>query len=328
MRPFFQKLLLALLPENREYQRGVIVAVVAAVAGLLTWWGIHGIGQYGMALFILTPLLIGAGPAILYGLLNDLTAREARNLAFLTLGVVLAGLLLLAVEGLICIAMAAPIALLVVWLGSLAGYALISNARNSGPAAMVVLIGIIPTTAFLEKGQALELTSVVTSIEINASPQEVWKQVVEFPELDPPTEFLFRAGIAYPIHATISGTGEGAIRYCNFSTGSFVEPIRIWDEPRLLAFDVVDQPAPMKELSFWDIDAPHLHDYFVSQRGQFQLTDLGDGRTLLEGTTWYYHNIRPAVYWQLWSNAIVHAIHNRVLAHIRQQAEGGAEGEQ
>jgi hypothetical protein len=55
---------------------------------------------------------------------------------------------------------------------------------------------------------------------------------------------------------------HGAVRHCNFTTGSFVEPITVWDEPRLLKFEVVEQPAPMKELSFWDIDAPHLHDYF------------------------------------------------------------------
>jgi hypothetical protein len=42
----------------------------------------------------------------------------------------------------------------------------------------------------------------------------------------------------------------------------------VWNEGKLLKFDVLEQPAPMKELSFWNIDAPHLHDYFVS-KGQF-----------------------------------------------------------
>jgi hypothetical protein len=88
-----------------------------------------------------------------------------------------------------------------------------------------------------------------------------------------------------------------------------------------LKFDVVEQPAPMKELSFWDIDAPHLHDYFVSKQGQFKLTELPNGKTQLEGTTWYYHNIKPALYWQLWSDYIIHEIHNRVLTHIKMKSE-------
>jgi hypothetical protein len=84
---------------------------------------------------------------------------------------------------------------------------------------------------------------------------------------------------------------------------------------------VVKQPAPLKEISFWDVNAPHLHDYFVSKQGQFKLTTLPNGNTLLEGTTWYYHDIKPVFYWGLWSNYIIHKIHDRVLNHIKRNAE-------
>jgi hypothetical protein len=167
----------------------------------------------------------------------------------LTLGIFTAGLLVFAIEGVICIAMAAPFGLLLTWVGSLIGYAIINNSPNNAPTAMLILIGIIPTMAFIEKDSKPTLTSIVTSIEINADPQKVWKNVVEFPQLDEPTEFIFKTGIAYPINAKIDGTGVGAVRHCNFTTGSFVEPITVWDEPRLLKFDVVEQPAPMKELA-------------------------------------------------------------------------------
>ena len=153
------------------------------------------------------------------------------------------------------------------------------------------------------------------------TPREVWKNVVTFPQLKKPEELLFRAGIAYPINAKIDGHGVGAVRYCNFTTGSFVEPITVWNEPELLAFSVKEQPAPMRELSFWDIDAPHLHDYFVSKKGQFRLIPLLNGKTKLEGTTWYYHDIKPSFYWQYWSEYIVHKIHLRVLKHIKTNAE-------
>lgn len=45
--------------------------------------------------------------------------------------------------------------------------------------------------------------------------------------------------------------GVGAIRYCDFSTGPFVEPIEIWDEARLLQFSVTKSPPPMREWSPW-----------------------------------------------------------------------------
>src|SRR2546430_5741809 len=34
-----------------------------------------------------------------------------------------------------------------------------------------------------------------------------------------------------------------------FSTGPFVEPIEVWDEPRLLKFGVTANPAPLDELT-------------------------------------------------------------------------------
>jgi hypothetical protein len=65
----------------------------------------------------------------------------------------------------------------------------------------------------------------------------------------------------------------------------------------------------------------HLHGYLVSQNGQFRLTSLPGNRTLLEGTTWYQHGLQPAQYWRLWSDAIIHRIHLRVLNHIRRLSE-------
>jgi len=315
------KILDKILSSDDTKRKWTAVGLTVAISGLLTLWGIYGIGQYGIALFILTPLFIGAGSTILYGLKKEITKREAWLIGLLTLGIFTAGLLVFAIEGVICVAMAAPFGLLLTWVGSLIGYAIINKTPNNAPTAMLILIGIIPTMGFIEKDSKPTLTSVVTSIEINADPNTVWKNVVEFPQLDEPTELIFKTGIAYPINAKIEGTGVGAVRHCNFTTGSFVEPITVWDEPRLLKFDVVEQPAPMKELSFWDIDAPHLHDYFVSKQGQFKLTVLPNGKTLLEGTTWYYHNIKPTFYWQLWSDHIIHKIHDRVLTHIKKNAE-------
>jgi uncharacterized protein YndB with AHSA1/START domain len=161
-------------------------------------------------------------------------------------------------------------------------------------------------------------------MEIDAPPERVWRYVVSFPDLAEPREWFFRAGLAYPQRARIEGTGVGAVRYCEFSTGPFVEPIEIWDEPRLLRFRVTENPAPMHEWSPYAQVAPkHLHGYLISQKGQFRLTRLSGNRTLLEGATWYRHGLWPAEYWRWWSDAIIHRIHLRVLNHIRTLAEAG-----
>ena len=182
---------------------------------------------------------------------------------------------------------------------------------------------LLPLATWLES----ELTptperAVVTVIEINAPPEVVWENVVSFSELPEPDSWLFDTGIAYPVRARIEGQGVGAVRYCEFSTGAFVEPITVWDAPQRLAFDVIEQPIPMEEWSFYDdLRPPHLTTAFRSVRGQFQLTALEGGRTRLEGTTWYKLEMGPELYWQVWSDGIVHSIHRRVLKHVKHLSE-------
>src|SRR5258706_3920784 len=53
-----------------------------------------------------------------------------------------------------------------------------------------------------------------------------------------------------------------------------------------------------------NIHPKHLDNFLTSRRGQFLLTSLPGGRTRLEGTTWYVHNLWPAAYWQAWSDFI------------------------
>jgi len=310
-----------LLPVEEMPRKWTAIGVSSFIAGLLTAWGIYGIGEYGIALFVLTPIFIGGLSAVIYGYKRTVTRWAAVKTGFWALGLCMVLLVICAMEGLVCIAMAAPPAIFLSWIGSLLGYELVKAIPGNTTLPLLLFACSIPSLSFIEKKYPPSLTAVTTSIEIKASPEAVWKHVIAFPQLPEPTSFIFKAGIAYPINATIEGKGIAAVRHCNFNTGSFVEPITVWDEPRLLKFDVAEQPAPMKELSFWDVKAPHLHDYFVSKQGQFRLIPLPNGNTLLEGTTWYYHNIKPAFYWRQWSTLIIHKIHLRVLEHIKQQSE-------
>jgi hypothetical protein len=281
-------------------------------------------GLYTFGLFIWLPMVLGATSTLILAYKNSITRKQLRNNAYLTLLIFCLGFLVFAWEGIICLLMAAPIGLVCTYIGFLIGYSFSkSNISTKTPTIVILLMISIPSLmAFEDTIKTTEdLRSVTTSIEINASPEKVWQNVIAFPQLKNPTEFIFKTGIAYPINATISGQGVGAIRHCNFSTGSFVEPITVWDEPKLLKFSVDEQPEPMKEMSFYDIHPNHLHGYWVSKQGQFKLTALSNGHTLLEGTTWYVNKIKPNFYWSIWSDYIVHKIHQRVLEHIKEQTE-------
>ena len=231
-----------------------------------------------------------------------------------------AGLFLIGSEGAICIVMTLPLS---VPSGALGGWLVYTHdpARmRRGSAAMLLLFPM--GTLGWDVMARPPVFEVLTAMEIGASPEEVWKHVVTFSDLPQPEEWFFRAGLAYPKRARIEGTGVGAVRYCEFSTGPFVEPIEVWEQPRLLRFRVTENPAPMHEWSpYTQVLPKHLHGYLISKQGQFRLNALGNGRTLLEGTTWYQHGLWPAQYWRWWSDAIIHRIHLRVLGHIGTLAE-------
>lgn len=287
------------------------------------------LANYGWGLFVALPYTIGFAAALIYGMRQPRGLGSCVGVACLSTILLGAALLALAFEGIVCLVMAVPIALPLAAFGGVCAYAVQRRRwlRTDAPAFLCVLLVFVPGVEWVEHVAATPppVFVVRSAIEINAPPEQVWRQVVAFSEIPPPAEWMFRAGVAYPIRAEIAGTGPGAERHCVFSTGAFVEPIEIWDEPHQLKFSVTSNPPPMEEWTFYKhIEPPHLHGFLVSEGGQFLLTPLPNGATRLEGTTWYRHGLWPSGYWRFWSDAIIHQIHMRVLRHIRDEAERNA----
>ena len=314
------------IPEG-EFGSAIFGIVVTGLLAVLeTVLSTNGLGQYGWGLFVGIPFFLGLNSTMIYGFHRPRSLGKCLLVAILSTGLVGLALIAFAIEGIICLGMALPIAVPIALFGGLIGYVLqkrLSFSTSRLSVASVVCL-LLPGVFLLEYsvGEAPSLYEQKTSIVIKSDPQTVFKHVVSFSELPPPTEAMFKTGIAYPIRAEMHGQGVGAERHCVFSTGAFVEPITVWDEPRLLAFDVVGQPPAMEELSIYrNVHPPHLENYFLAKRGQFHVTALPDGSTLLEGTTWYQNRYWPAAYWHLWSDRVIDKIHMRVLLHIKSLAE-------
>jgi uncharacterized membrane protein YhaH (DUF805 family) len=312
--------------EDRVVWAAMIGVVAGAAIGLaMMLLSVFALGEYGGMLFIGTPFVMGVVSAFLLNLRQPRGVLANVAVAGLTVGVSGGLLMLFALEGALCLAMAAPIAFTMTLLGVALGRAL---AGMEGKVGVIASLVPLPLLALLEPPpDHTTLHEVVSAIDIHAPPAVVWDNVIGFGgvELPPPPEWFFNLGIAYPIRAHIEGTGVGAVRYCEFSTGPFVEPITVWDAPRHLAFDVRESPPTMHEWSpYAVVHAPHLDGILQSRHGEFVLTPLPDGGTHLEGHTWYTFAMAPAVWWTLWSDASIHAIHLRVLEHIAQVSEAAA----
>jgi uncharacterized membrane protein YhaH (DUF805 family) len=314
------------VPESRSGSAAAAVLVTLPPAVLFTWIGASLLGTYGWGLFLGIPFAIGLAASLIHGVHGPRTFGECAAVATLSILLVAGVLFVLAIEGAICIAMAAPLGIALALLGALVGWSIGRRCpeRASSGGSLASIVVAMPLVVGWEHVAPAEPTlfAVRTAVEVDAPPAAVWRELVAFSAIPPPEHWIFRVGVAYPMHAEIDGHGVGAVRRCVFSTGAFVEPIEVWDEPRLLRFSVIEHPPAMRELTlFPGRQPPHVDDYLVSQGGQFLLEPLAGGRTRLEGTTWYTHRLWPERYWKPWSDAILHAIHRRVLDHIAERAE-------
>ena len=291
------------------------------LGGLVAYFSTDVLKSYGWGLFVGVPFAMGFGSVLIYTYHEPRSLSSCLGVAMLSPALLGLAFLAYALEGIICVLMAAPLALPLAAMGGSLAFFLqrLYRPDQAAPAMLGALLLVLPLGMALERAAmpAAPIFAVTTSVEVDAPPEAVWPNVIAFAELPPPQEFLFRAGIAYPLRAEIYGSGPGAVRHCVFSTGPFVEPIQVWDAPRLLRFTVESNPAPLDEWTPYErVTPPHLRGFLVSQGGQFLLTPLPGGRTRMEGTTWYRHSMWPASYWRLWSDHIIHQIHLRVLRYI------------
>jgi uncharacterized membrane protein YhaH (DUF805 family) len=334
-------LLLCLWPSSRKYeltnpggcnqtQRAFFYRALGGIAAGLAF-GMLMIGitvllkaNYGLALFLGCPFGIGALSGYFLCREGYASNWEVLEVVLITLGCIAGALLVVQFDGLLCLFMAFPIAFLLAWFGAMVGKTLAAGRAIAPPAISAMLL--LPLLAFAEPAHLTGRTlhQVNSSVVIDSPPEKVWPQVIAFAPIPQPQEWMFRLGVAYPKFAHIDGAGVGAVRYCVFSTGPFVQPITAWEPGKRLAFDVTRSPEPMRELSWYnDVHPAHLNGYLRSRRGEFRLIALPNGRTRLEGTAWYEIEMAPEAYWSSWSDFVIHLIHLRVLEHIKHEAESG-----
>jgi hypothetical protein len=297
----------------------ILQCSLIGVLGVLA--GAYGLGNYGAPLFLGLPFFMGFLSSLLYGVRKHRTLKEYLGIAWLSVFFPACGLVCLRIEGIVCIAVLLPLGAVLATMGAVVGYSLFPS-DGSGRIQSSLACGLALAVGLALPVPNSEPLTSVTKITVDRAPHEVWPHVVAFSEISPPKEWLFLQGVAYPIRARIEGHGVGAIRYCEFSTGPFIEPITVWNEPNELRFTVTETPPALTEINpLGTVIAPHLDGYFESLGGQFLLREIRSGVTEIQATTWYTHKVAPVWYWELISDPILHLIHKRVLEHIKDRAE-------
>jgi uncharacterized membrane protein YhaH (DUF805 family) len=295
---------------------GLGLTVASVAVGALVF------GAYGYGMFLVSPFVIGAIAAYLANRRRDI--GSARTLTLVIGATTLGGLALLgvALEGIVCLVLAAPLGFAMAWLGGALGRAIAVHTRRT-PQQTLPAVAVLPLVFAVETVMAATTSFDTTeTIVVNAPPDRVWNAVVHMDPLDEPPSLPFRLGVAYPLRGEIIGEGVGALRRGEFSTGVAIERITEWIPERKLAFVVESDIPGMREISpYQHVHAPHVAGYFLTDGTSFELSPLPDGGTRIIERTSHRLKLDPVFYWLPMARFVVHANNARVLAHIKHQSE-------
>jgi hypothetical protein len=265
---------------------GVAIVVAAVLISALT------LGAYGWGLFVTTPLVVGMTTGYIAN--RSILRNKANTASYVMLAGALGGmaLLMLALEGLVCILLIAPLRIVAARLGGAIGRAIARVGHRRGTPLMSV--AVLPMLFALEAAMppAVPIGTSET-VEIAAPPEAVWRVITSDTPigLSPSLPGLAGlAGLSYPVRGPFLGEGVGARRLGVFSTGTAQEQVTAWEPSRLLAFTVLSQPPAMEKMSpYRHVRAPHLYGYVVTGDTRYVLTPTSRAgtRLTLQATTVY-----------------------------------------
>ena len=226
-----------------------------------------------------------------------------------------------AIEGLVCLLIAYPLAALAALIGGALGLALARMHASRGTAFSTIALVPLLLAAETAAPPLAEFAD-SRSIDVDAPPAAVWNAIVHMGTIRSAPAAPFGWGLAYPVAGRIQGQGIGAVRLGVFSTGTAYERVTKWEPGRELWFDVLSDPPMMRETNpFGPVRAPHLDGYFSTQDARFTLTALPGGRTRLTLATDHTLRIGPTDYFLPLAQWAVRENKRRVLAHFRDRAE-------
>jgi len=213
-------------------------------------------------------------------------------------------------EGFICLLILSPIYFVAVLAGALVGRVLFKVDRSRLHLCLIPALAVVTLVEPMTRKDQLNV--ITDEIVIHAPPAKVWPLVTAFPQIPAtPGFWLFRLGLPYPKSTTTTGPFVDADRRCIFSGNAvFKERVVEFVPSEKLTFDILESPPD-----------PELVGHLTPHRGQFVLRGNSDGSTTLSGSTWYTLHVRPAWYFDLWTQHIFRAVHLRVMEDIRRRAE-------
>lgn len=256
---------------------------------------------YGATLFVLAPFLAGCVAG-----LRASTAIGAGLILIATASSLSSTLVIIAIEGFICILMALPIILAAGFLGLVIvriAKRIGRVARTPGCSSIALLLGVflVGCSAIAEREYVRQdpYDSVVTSRVFPETIDHVWDELLEFRQIEGEKPILLKLGLPVPLLCVMDGKGIGAHRICYFDHGTIEQQVSVWKPPVKLELQITDVTLPGK-------------DWLQFKSATYELEVLNTGETMVRRTTRYDSVLRPRIYWRSLERLAIQSEHQYV----------------
>lgn len=262
-----------------------------------------GLADYGLFIFILLPFTLGL-------VVGKMEKQKWAALGFLIGILIFLGLILgSALEGLLCVVMAVPIIIPLVWLGTLTSRFLtkkgIIKSRQNLNSLLIPLLFVllgIPFEKFLFANHP-RTEEVRTTRIYPYTPMQVYDMLKSVDTLVAEKSFLMKLGLPVPEKCTLEKEEIGGIRTCYFNAGTITEKITGLEKGKILKMSVVDDKfIGLNWLRFKEADY-----YFEA---------VGMDSCRLTRLTTYASVLKPGFYWAPLEKAAIGQEHNYVLDNL------------
>lgn len=296
---------------NRLTRNSWLTSAVILIIGFLL---LHfGLVDYGGAFFILFPLAVGFS-------IGTHNSRERGLISLVLALIIFFGFLLVsALEGLVCVAMALPIFLLSMLIGYGVQRAVRKRKRRQDkplePADHFIpkdriISSVLPLALLLVASPVEQLllpepdvVEIETSVLLPYAADLVFDQVKSMDKLDAEKPLGIWLGLPSPYRCVLAADSVGARRHCLFTNGEIVAEITRYEHGEVLEMDVVDYTLTGRDW-FQFVDATYTFD---REAGQTRITRTSSYKSILQ----------PRFYWEPLESWGIAQEHDFVLASLR-----------
>lgn len=317
--------------------RPALLRILAATAAALAFaWGVYALlqaarpqdGAIGFAFLLVLPAAICGFVAYVA---DPWKSRSHRGYLMVPVWILLAVALLSLVvlrEGVICVILLAPLWLASGAIGAEITYRLRRRVRD-GRTYCVTLFALPLVAIQIEPYVPLPISTatVTRSIEIHASPAQLWPLMRGIPDVRPGeggwnfTQDV--VGVPRPVGARLIGEGVGADRHAVWRHNvRFRERITTWRPGRELAWRFI-----FDDLAGWGYTDRHLlpnSAYFRVETGGYTAEPVSPGVTRLTLRTTYRLRTPVNAYAQAWGELFLGDLENNLLTLLKGRAERAA----